>query len=161
MRFQILHESRGRVRLRAMQHAMSMRDADLLEAWILALPGVDQVTVHERICGVTILFTGDRDTLYSALARFSYEEAGEEVHVLSPHSREINREYKEKLVFQVLRHYGKKLFLPTPLRQIINTVSASKPRRARIQASSKSACAMLMERFTARRRTRPRLSCRI
>ena len=62
MKFQILHESRGRVRLRAMQRSMSMRDADLLEAWILALPGVDQVTVHERICGVTILFTGEQDT---------------------------------------------------------------------------------------------------
>ena len=124
MRFQILHESRGRVRLRAMQRTMSMRDADLLEAWILALPGVDQVTVHERICGVTILFTGEQDMLYSALSRFSYEEAGEEVHVLSPHSREINRAYKEKLVFQVLRHYGKKLFLPAPVRAVINTVSA-------------------------------------
>ncbi len=43
MRFQILHESRGRVRLRAVQRSMSMHDADLLEAWILALPGVDQV----------------------------------------------------------------------------------------------------------------------
>ena len=53
MKFQILHESRGRVRLRAMQRSMSMVQADLLEAWILALPGVDQVTVHERICGVT------------------------------------------------------------------------------------------------------------
>ena len=61
---------------------------------------------------------------YRALSRFSYEEAGEEAHVLSPHSREINREYKEKLVFQVLRHYGKKLFLPLPIRQVINTVSA-------------------------------------
>ena len=78
MRFQILHESRGRVRLRAVQRTMSMRDADLLEAWILALPGVDQVTVHERICGVTILFQGERAALYGALARFSYAEAGEE-----------------------------------------------------------------------------------
>ena len=124
MRFQILHESRGRVRLRADQRAMSMRDADLLEAWIRALPGVDQVTVHERICGVTVLFRGERDALYNALARFSYEEAAEEAHVLSPHSREINREYKEKLAFQVLRHYGKKLFLPAPVRAVINTVCA-------------------------------------
>ena len=124
MRFQILHESPGRVRLRAMQCAMSMAEANLLEAWILALPGVDQVTVLERICGVTILFRGERDSLYAALSRFSYEEAGEEIHVLSPHSRQINREYKEKLVFQVLRHYGKKLFLPLPIRRILNTVSA-------------------------------------
>ena len=124
MRFQILHESPGRVRLRALQCAMSMDEANLLEAWILALPGVDQVTVHERICGVTILFRGERDVLYGSLSRFSYAEAGEEVHILSPHSRQINREYKEKLVFQVLRHYGKKLFLPSPLRQIVNTVNA-------------------------------------
>ena len=134
MRFQILHESRGRVRLRAVQRSMSLREADLLEAWILALAGVDQVTVHERICGVTILFQGERAPLYSALSRFSYEEAEEEAHVLSPHSREINREYKEKLVFQVLRHYGKKLFLPTPLRQVINTVSAL-PRNRVLAAS--------------------------
>ena len=124
MKFQILHESRGRVRLRAMQRSMSMVQVDLLEAWIRTLPGVDQVTVHERICGVTILFTGERDTLYSALSRFSYVEAEEEAHVLSPHSRQINREYKEKLVFQVLRHYGKKLLLPLPLRQVINTLNA-------------------------------------
>ncbi len=124
MKFQILHESRGRIRLRAVQRFMSMEQADLLEAWILALPGVDQATVHERICGVTILFEGDREALYCALSRFSYEEAREEIHVLSPHSRGINREYKEKLVFQVLRHYGKKLFLPSPVRRVINTVNA-------------------------------------
>jgi len=33
MRFHILHESRGRVRLRAAQPSMSMEQADLLEAW--------------------------------------------------------------------------------------------------------------------------------
>ena len=124
MKFQILHESRGRVRLRAVQRSMSMAQADLLEAWILSQPGVDQVTVHERICGVTILFRGERDALYGELSRFSYQEAGEEVHILSPHSRQINRAYKEKLVFQVLRHFGKKLFLPQPVRWVLNTVNA-------------------------------------
>ena len=52
MKFQILHESRGRVRLRAVQPSMSMEQADLLEAWLTALPGVEHVTVHERVCGV-------------------------------------------------------------------------------------------------------------
>ena len=110
MKFQILHESRGRVRLRAVQRSMSLREADLLEAWIRTLPGVDQVTVHERICGVTILFTGEQDALYSALSRFSYEEAEEETHVLSPHSREINREYKEMLVFNGKHFYPSHCF---------------------------------------------------
>ena len=42
MRFQIIHESRGRVRLRAVQVTMSMEQADILEAWLLALPEVDR-----------------------------------------------------------------------------------------------------------------------
>ena len=124
MRFQILHESPGRVRLRAIQYSMSMEQADLLEAWVLALPGVDQVTVHERICGLIVRFHGKREDLYTGISRFSYAEAAEKCHVLSANSRRINREYKEKMVFQVLRHYAKKLFLPLPLRRVINTVNA-------------------------------------
>ena len=124
MRFQILHESRGRVRLRAVQPAMSMEQADLLEAWLMALPGVEHVTVHERVCGVIIVFHSERQALYQSLAAFSYALAEEETHILSRNSRAINREYKEKLVFRVARHYLKKLFLPMPVRQVITTCMA-------------------------------------
>ena len=124
MRFQILHESPGRVRLKALQYSMSMEQADLLEAWALTLPGVDQVTVHERLGSLITVFHGDRKALYTQLSRFTYEEAQEEAHVVSANSRRINREYKEKTVFQVLWHYAKRLFLPAPLRQVINTAAA-------------------------------------
>ena len=124
MRFQILHESRGRVRLRAAQPSMSMEQADLLEAWLLALPGVEHVTVHERVCGVIIVFHGERAALYRKLAAFSYERAAGQTHILSRNSRAINRAYKEKLVFRVLRHYFKKLYLPLPMRQALNTCMA-------------------------------------
>ena len=124
MKFQILHESPGRVRLRTVRPFMSMEQADLLEAYLTALPGVEHVTVHERVCGVIIVFRGDRAALYPCLAAFSYELAAEQVHVLSRNSRAINREYKEKLVFRVLRHYLKKLFLPMPVRRVITTCMA-------------------------------------
>ena len=124
MRFQILHEAEGRIRLRAAQVSMSMDQADLLEAWLRALSGVDQVTVHERICGVIIVYHGPREQLCRSLAGFSYEEAAEETHILSRNSRKINREYKEKLVTQVLWHYLKKLYLPEPLRRVFNTCRA-------------------------------------
>ena len=124
MKFQILHESPGRVRLRTARPFMSMEQADLLEAYLTALPGVEHVTVHERVCGVIIVFQGDRAALYLSLAAFSYEFAAEQVHVLSRNSRAINREYKEKLVFRVLRHYLKKLFLPMPVRRVITTCMA-------------------------------------
>lgn len=71
-----------------------------------------------------MLFQGERRELYRHLSRFSYKEAEEEVHVLSPNSRRINREYKEKLVFKVLGHIGKRLFLPVPLRRVLNTIYA-------------------------------------
>ena len=115
MRFQILHESAGRVRLRAVQYSMSMDQADLLEAWVLALPGVDRVTVHERLSSLIISFHGDKTQLYRQLSRFSYDEAKDKVLVLSANSRRINRDYKEKMVFQVLWHYAKKLFLRSTL----------------------------------------------
>ena len=124
MKFQILHESPGRVRLRAVQPDMSMEQADLLEAWLLALPGVEQVTIHERVCGVIIVFHCERFSLYQCLAAFSYERAVEQVHILSRNSRAINREYKEKLAFRVLCHYLKKLFLPMPMRRVITTCVA-------------------------------------
>ena len=124
MRFRILHESPGRVRLKAVQHSMTMEQADLLEAWILALPGVWQVTVHERLGTMIIRFRGEREALYSGLARFSYERAREEAHVLSAESRCINREYKEKMVFKVLGQFLKRLFIPVPIRRVINTVNS-------------------------------------
>ena len=124
MKFQILHESPGRVRLRTVLPFMSMEQADLLEAYLTALPGVEHVTVHERVCSVIIVFRGDRAALYQSLAAFSYELAAEQVHVLSRNSRAINREYKEKLVFRVLRHYMKKLVLPMPVRRVITTCMA-------------------------------------
>ena len=85
MKFQILHESPGRVRLRTVRPFMSME-----QAYLTALPGVEHVTVHERVCGVIIVFRGDRAVLYQSLAAFSYELAAEQVHVLSRNSRAIN-----------------------------------------------------------------------
>lgn len=112
------------MRLRAVQASMSMEQADVLEAWLLALSEVDQVTVHERICGVIIVFRGSREALYQKLADFSYDLAAPKVQIASSQSRAMNRAYKEKLVFQVLRHYLKKFYLPAPVRRVLNTCHA-------------------------------------
>ena len=60
MRFQIMHETPGRIRLRADTRFMSMEQADLLEAWLSSRPEVDRVTVRERICSVTVIYHGSR-----------------------------------------------------------------------------------------------------
>ena len=61
MRFQIMHESPGRIRLKADAERMSLEEADILEAWILNLKDVQTVTVHERTLGVTITYQGSCD----------------------------------------------------------------------------------------------------
>ncbi len=127
MRFRIMHETPGRIRLRAEVPSMSIREADILEAWLKNCEGVDQVTVHERTCGIIILYHTERAGLVKALSGFSYAQAAKEVDLTVHSSRLMNRQYKEKLVFHVMRHFLRRLFLPAPLR-IALTVGETLPR---------------------------------
>jgi len=120
MRFLILHESPGRMRLRAELRQMTLRQADLLDAWLRGQAGVEQVTVHERTCGVTVLYQGERSGLCAALAGFSWEEAEKSLGTEEHSSRAMNREYKEKLVMLAVRHYARRLLLPAPLRRALS-----------------------------------------
>ncbi|MCR5795064.1 MAG: heavy metal translocating P-type ATPase [Solobacterium sp.] len=127
MRFRIMHELPGRMRLRADTRSMSLEEADLLEAWLRSQPGVDTVQVHERTCGVIVLYHGEREALCRDLSVFSYEKAQKELDPQVRSSRQMNRAYKEKLVFLVARHCVKRLFLPDPIRRIV-TVCTTIPR---------------------------------
>ena len=127
MRFQILHESPGRMRLRAEVRSMSLQQADLLEAWLRAQPDVDEVTVHERTCGVIVTYHGERAALCRILSGFTYKKAEQTVDLQVHSSRAMNRAYKEKLVFLVIRHCIKRIFLPIPLRRAI-TICQTIPR---------------------------------
>ena len=124
MKFRIEHEARSMLRLRAIQSRMTMEQADLLDESIRRLPGVEAVTVHERTCGVIIRYTGSRAVLIHALSLFSYEKARQDIQLLSHSSRALNREYKEKIVFHIIRRYLKRLYLPAPIRHIINVIKA-------------------------------------
>ena len=54
---------------------MTLEQADLLEAWTAALPGVERTQVHERTCTLTVLYHGEEKPLRAALAGFSFAEA--------------------------------------------------------------------------------------
>ena len=120
MRFRILHETPGRMRLRAELRQMTIRQADLLDAWLRRQEGVEQVTVHERTGGIILLYRGNRSGLCAALAGFSWEKAEKSLGPEEHSSRAMNREYKEKLVMLAVRHYAKRLLLPAPLRRALS-----------------------------------------
>ena len=125
MRFQVLHATPGRLRLRADMRSMTLEQADLLEAWIAALPGVERAQVHERTMSVIVLYHGDDRPLRAALAGFAFQRAEREMAPLARSSRAMNRAYKEKLVFLVLRHYARRLLLPAPVRLVVSIFTAA------------------------------------
>ena len=117
MKCKILHESNGRMRLHAEQTRMTLRQADILEAYLRQVPGVTEVKIYDRTCDAVVLYRGARTDLIRALAAFSY--AASEALAPEHSSRALGREYEDKLVLAVCRHYFKKLFLPMPLRTVI------------------------------------------
>ena len=54
MQATIVHESRGRMRLRLRQKNISIRQADLLETWLKGQPWTQEAVVHERTCCVIV-----------------------------------------------------------------------------------------------------------
>ena len=119
MKFTIVHETPGRLRLRAAQRFMTLEEADLLEATIRALPGVETVTVHERSAGVILRYHGPRDELLHYLAAFSYEHARADQLPVEHSSRQLSREYQEKITLHVARYALRRLFIPAPIRRAI------------------------------------------
>ena len=116
MRATIVHESRGRMRLRLRQKNMTLRQADLLETWLKGQPWTKEAVVHERTGCVIVTYTGSRETVLAAFGTFTWAGAESSVTLPSHSTRELNREFQEKLVGKVLMKGAAALFLPAPLR---------------------------------------------
>ena len=116
MRATIVHESRGRMRLRLRQKNMTIRQADLLETWLKGQPWTREAVVHERPGCAIVTYKGDRETVLSALGAFTWAGAESSVTLSGHSTRTLNREFQEKLVGKVAVKAAAALFLPAPLR---------------------------------------------
>ena len=94
---------------------VSLREADILEYYLKNVPGVTAVKVFDRTQDAIITYQADRTALIRALAVFSF--TSEQAVALVPEhtSRQLNREYEDKLVFTVCRRAFSRLFLPYPI----------------------------------------------
>ena len=115
MKCQILHESRGRMRVHLMCARMTLHEADLLEYTLSAREGVEDVRVYDRTCDAVIRYSGPRAAVLQALASFSYAKA-ETLALVPEHTpRALNREFEDTLAMTVLRRAFSQLFLPAPV----------------------------------------------
>ena len=117
MKAKIVHESSARLRVK-LARPLTVREADLMQAWLSRESGAESVTVHERTgCVIFAYAPGGRDGCLAALGRFSFASAESSVTLPGQSLREINRAFAEKLVRKVLMKAAGTLFLPIPLRK--------------------------------------------
>ena len=126
MRFQIKHEIEGRLRVHMMQNRMTFAEADTLQYYLEGLPGVAHAKVYEKTCDAVVTYTAERADIITALKQFCYDRVELPTAISGHSSREMNAEYQSRLVGQTLIHFGKKLFLPYPVRAAITAVKSVK-----------------------------------
>lgn len=126
MRFCIKHEMKGRLRIHIIQNRMTYAEADTLSWYLEEQENVTEVKVYERTADAVICYKGEREEILTVLKQFSYEKAEVPETVLSSSGRQLNEEYKERLITKTVLHYGSKLFLPMPVRSVITSVKSVK-----------------------------------
>ena len=126
MKCKIIHESRGRLRVHLECARMSLDEADVLEYYMRSVDGVDEVKVYDRTRDAVICYCAERAAVINALAAFSFP-AAESMQLVPEHTtRELNREFEDKLAMAVLRRTASKLFLPVPVTTAIAIVRSLK-----------------------------------
>lgn len=116
MKFRILHEIKGRMRIRISCGRMSYRDADILQYGLLCQPCVIKAKVYERSRDAVICYTGERGNVLKVLQRFSDEKISVPDHVWQNSGRKVNRYYQDKIVWKATLRLAGKLFMPVPVR---------------------------------------------
>ena len=119
-----MHETRGRIRVKMAQSRMTLAQADILEYYLLSIPGITEVKVNDRTCCATVLYACPRQNVLDALAKFTYEA---NTALVPEHTgRALNREFEDELVLKVVRRGLMKLFVPAPIRKIITFIRSFK-----------------------------------
>ncbi len=116
MRFIVRAESRGRIRVHADIKRMSLTEADILEYYMKAVPGVKHVKVYDRTCDAVISYTCERSAVADALSLFSFDNERARTLVPEHTSRASDREYENRLVNKIVFRYARMLLLPHSLR---------------------------------------------
>lgn len=116
MRFIVRAESRGRIRVHADISRMSLNEADTLEYYMKAVPGVKHVRVYDRTCDAVISYTCSREEVTEALSLFAFDDEYAKALVPEHTSRMSDREFENRLVNKIIFRYARMFLLPHPLR---------------------------------------------
>ena len=119
MKFVIKHEIKGRMRIHILQKPMTFAQADTLQYYLSSQPFVESVKVRDRLSDASIRYSGSREELIDVLKKFQYETVKVPEAYLQNSGRELNRQYWDKLVDQVVFRIGNVLFFPPSLKAAV------------------------------------------
>lgn len=126
MKFRIVHEMKGRMRVHLAQKRMSFEEADTLQYYLSGHENITSVKVYERNQDAAISYTGEREEVIRILKTFSYEKMKAPEAYLQSSGREVNRKYWDKLVMKVMMRAGRRWFVPYPVRCAITVCNSVK-----------------------------------
>ena len=126
MKFIIKHETKGRMRIHAVQNRMSYAQADTLLYFLHSQKEVTFAKVYDRTCDAVISYVGDRETIIELLRGFHYEEVEVPTGLIENSGRELNNTYQEKLISKIVFHYARRWILPYPIRICLTSIRAVK-----------------------------------
>ena len=104
------------MRITASQKRMTFAQADTLQYYLMKLEGVSDAKVNENTCGAVIYYHGGRAALLTALKKFRYEMVELPDGYLASSGRELNAQYRDRLIGNVALHYARRWLLPAPVR---------------------------------------------
>lgn len=126
MKFIIKHETKGRMRIHAVQNRMSYAQADTLLYFLHSRKEVTFAKVYDRTCDAVISYVGDRQTIIELLRGFHYEDVEVPEGLIENSGRELNNTYQEKLIGKIVFHYARRWILPYPIRICLTSIQSVK-----------------------------------
>lgn len=126
MKCKILYKSKNRLRVHLFHNNMSLKEADIIEYYFRNIPQVKDVQVFDRTSDVVVFFRGDINEIINAFASFHMKDINNLSLVPTNTTRELNREFENKLVNTVFIHYITKFFFPLPIKNFLTLINSFK-----------------------------------
>ncbi|MCR4744053.1 MAG: heavy metal translocating P-type ATPase [Lachnospiraceae bacterium] len=127
MNFTILHESNGKMRIKAHVYGkMTMHEADLIQYYLIQNSNIKNVTVHDRTSNVIINYKSSRQEIIDLLLSFHFDDKDNEDLVPDHTGRELNKYYEDKLFFAICGRMIRRYLFPLPIRFIFNGFNAAR-----------------------------------
>ena len=125
MKCQILHESKGRIRLRLISKKMDLKQADMLLIYLESKSFIIRSNVYERTNDVVIHYNnGKREEVLSIMSKFSFEDKKLAAMIPISNSRKLSRDFFDRLVSLLVSKFVRDIFIPKPISTIITVVHA-------------------------------------